>query len=381
MNILLIPDKFKGSLTAEAVIRALKEGLYAIDPSISTHVILASDGGEGFLEAVHRYLQPARMVCTTVDPLGRPIEAPYLLDKTQKTAYIELARASGLELLAPGDRKVMETSTYGTGLQIRHALQNGATRICLGLGGSATNDAGTGIAAALGCKFYNQSGEIALPRGKDLIEITDIHFGDRNKAISFIAVNDVQNPLFGKKGAACTYGKQKGATETQVKQLDAGLRHISDLVREKTGKDLALLPGSGAAGGTAYGLKAFLDTEYISGIEFILGLTDFFELISTRKIDCIITGEGKIDRQTLHGKLIKGITSIAARHHIPVLAICGKLDLDAHEIKELGLSAAIEIRDTGRSDDYNFTHAAALIRRKLPKLVGDFIQDCHTGTK
>ncbi|MCB0374908.1 MAG: glycerate kinase [Sinomicrobium sp.] len=375
MNILLVPDKFKGSLTAAEVIQAVQEGLRETVPSAITFPVLASDGGEGFLDVVSHYINTSRIVCRTVDSLCRTLQAPYLFHETTKTAYIELAKASGLELLAPKERCVTETSTYGTGIQIRHALQNGAKRIYLGLGGSATNDAGTGIAAALGYTFYSVAGPIPVPAGKHLAGIIDL---DRSivKTIgeaAFFAVNDVQNPLFGSNGAAYTYGRQKGADDEQLKQLDTGLRNISALVEKKLHKNAAALPGSGAAGGAAYGLSVFLDSGFKSGAEFILGLTDFFEIIRTRNIDCIITGEGKIDEQTKNGKLIKGVTTVAARYGIPVLAVCGRLDLDKKGIAELGLKAAVEIRDPDRSDAYSFKNAAALIKDSIVTLIKDVV--------
>ncbi len=375
MNILIIPDKFKGSLTAAEVIEAIKEGLHRINPAITTHSILASDGGDGFLEVIRKYLNPLELVCETVDPLGRTIHASYLFDEEQKTAYVELAKASGLELLSKTERRVVETSTFGTGLQLKHAIENGAERIYVGLGGSATNDAGTGIAAALGGVFYTATEQLNIPEGKDLEAITNLDCSalENYKEVPFFAVNDVENPLFGKNGAAFTYGKQKGATAGELQQLDAGLRNISDMVQKKLHKDVAMFPGSGAAGGAAYGLKAFLHADFIGGTEFVLGLTDFFDIISSKKIDVIITGEGKIDQQTQNGKLIKGISTLAARHAIPVVAICGALDLDASGIKMLGLTAALEIKDNTQPDAYSFEHAAALIKDKIGDLIDKFI--------
>lgn len=371
MNILLVPDKFKGSLTAREVIAAIEEGLYRLNPEIKTFGILASDGGDGFLKSIAHYLAPEKIVCDTVDPLGRSITAPYLFDASRKTAYIELAQASGLVLLRETDRDVTETSTYGTGLQIKHALAKGATQVYIGLGGSATNDAGTGIAAALGVLFYTGTGEKIIPKGKDLGIITDLddRAMEAYKNVSFFAVNDVQNPLFGENGAAFVYGKQKGATDTQLHQLDEGLRGISALVKARLRKDIALLPGSGAAGGAAYGLKAFFNAKFIGGTEFILGVTDFFDRIRSQQIDAIITGEGKIDTQTKNGKLIKGITVIAERYEIPVLAVCGMLTLDAEGVKALGLKAAVEIRDRTKPETYSFEHAGELISQKIPYLM------------
>ena len=211
MNVVLVPDKFKGSLTASEVIQAMQKGLRQIDPSIQTFPILASDGGDGFLNVIRHYLNPQEIICETVDPLGRHLHAPYLFDTATKTAYIELAQASGLELLAKPERQVMETSTYGTGLQLKHAIANGATKLYTGLGGSATNDAGIGIATALGYEFYTGTEKIKFPKGKDLMAITDLDCSamEHYEGISFFAVNDVQNPLFGKMGLLSPMGDKK----------------------------------------------------------------------------------------------------------------------------------------------------------------------------
>nr|WP_273567212.1 glycerate kinase [Maribacter sp. Hal144] len=212
MRILLIPDKFKGSLSAQGVIDALKKGIHAAIPTAEFFSVLASDGGDGFLNSIAANVLCENVFIDTVDPLGRKITSTYLLNKNDETAYIELAKASGLELLSLQERNAMVTSTYGTGLEIKDAIQKGATKIYVGLGGSATNDGGIGIANALGYDFQDESGVVLNPIGKNL---SLIHAIKKNNQIfpadvSVFAVNDVDNPLFGKRGAAYTYGAQKG---------------------------------------------------------------------------------------------------------------------------------------------------------------------------
>ncbi len=364
MKVLLIPDKFKGSLDAKEVIRAISKGIYQVHPDAKIFSVLASDGGDGFLNAVSENLDCAEIKMDTVDPLNRVVKADHLYDTTTKTAYIELAKASGLELLHDAERDVMRTSTYGTGLQIRHAIENGATKVYLGLGGSATNDAGTGIAKAMGYCFLNDLGYELEPVGGQLSNIATIEKIDGApdlKAISFYAVNDVDNPLYGKQGAAFVYAEQKGASSIEVRQLDKGLRHLESIVKDQLNKNAAQLPGAGAAGGTAYGLNVFLNAEFISGIDFVLGLAKVNQLLADHHFNYIITGEGKFDRQTLHGKLIKGVIDLGKRYQVPVIAVCGQSDIDSAQSKSIGLEQILEIKDTAKSLQYSMDNAAWLI--------------------
>lgn len=363
MEILLLPDKFKGSLSAKGVITAMTKGIIMADSTAKIHSIIASDGGDGFLNAIAEYIHCEEITIATYDPLGRKHKASYLWNKKEKTAFIELAKASGIELLTPNELDVMSTTTFGTGLLLKDAIEKGATKIYLGLGGSATNDAGIGIASALGFQFFDGKRNLLRPIGKNLTKIKII---ERDTAIDFshvavFAVNDVDNPLFGKNGAALTYAAQKGANHEQAKALDKGLRDLSELIGNKRGNDMAQVAGSGAAGGTAYGLMAFLNAKFISGIDFILDLAKVDDLLSRQKFDYIITGEGKFDNQTLRGKLIKGVTQLGQKHKVPVLALCGQLDIDNASLKTFGLLDVIEIRDRSRSVEYSIDNAAILI--------------------
>ena len=372
MKFLLIPDKFKGSLDADGVIRAISEGILRVHPDATIHSVLASDGGDGFLNAVSEKLDAEEISVATVDPLNRKIQAIYLFDRSTKIAYIELAKASGLELLKDAERDVMRTSTYGTGLQIRHAIDHGATRIYLGLGGSATNDAGTGIAKALGYRFVDASGKELQPIGGNLQKIAaiekpdgDKHWDKLQNGISFFSVNDVDNPLYGERGAAHVYAEQKGADEGEVKLLDQGLRHLNTFITDCMGKNAADLPGAGAAGGTAFGLQVFLNAEFVSGIDFVLELAKVDQLLADQNFDHIITGEGKFDRQTLHGKLIKGVRDLGKRHGVPVIAVCGQLEVDPKVLRNFGLDHVLEIKDASKPVQHSMEHAADLIRQNI----------------
>ncbi len=376
MKFLLIPDKFKGSLDAREVITAISKGIYAVHPDAEIFSVLASDGGDGFLNAVSENLDCNTITADTVDPLNRKIEAVYLLDTTAKTAYIELAKASGLELLKDVERDVMRTSTYGTGLQIRHAIKNGATRIYLGLGGSATNEAGTGIAKALGYRFVDKFGHELEPTGGGLSKIAKIEKRDVTldlTEISFYAVNDVNNPLYGKHGAAYIYAEQKGANTIEVQELDKGLRHLETIVKNQWNKNAAELPGSGAAGGAAYGLNVFLNAELISGIDFVLELAKINQVLVDHHFDYIITGEGRFDKQTLHGKLIRGVIGLGKQYQVPVIVICGQSDIDAIKSKSIGLERILEIKDTTKSIQYSMNHAPRLIEESIAKFFNNRI--------
>ncbi len=382
MKFLLIPDKFKGSLDAHKVIQAIAEGIYRAHPDAEIHSVLASDGGDGFLNAVIEKLDAEEITVATVDPLNRNISAIYLLDRSTGTAYIELAKASGLELLQDEECDAMRTSTYGTGLQIRHAIDSGATKVYLGLGGSATNDAGTGIAKALGYRFLDVSGKELEPIGGNLHRIGAIEKPEGpidGENVRFFAVNDVDNPLYGERGAAYVYAEQKGADAREVQKLDEGLRHLDKLIADKAAsppKDAAHIPGAGAAGGTAYGLRMFLNAEFVSGIDFVLELAKVDQLLAARNFDYLITGEGKFDQQTLHGKLIKGVVHLGKRHHLPVIAVCGQLDVDSQNLQDFGLQDVLEIKDASKSVQYSMENAAMLITQKIYHFL---INQAHTN--
>ncbi len=370
MNVLLIPDKFKSSLTAEGVIKSISNGIRRVHSDTKIFSVLASDGGDGFLDAINKYTPLEKITMDTLDPLGRKISSYYLWDTKKKTAYIELAKASGIELLTNAELDVMQTSTVGTGIQVKDALDRDAKKIVIGLGGSATNDGGTGIADILGYRFLDSKGNELTPSGSNLSRIAKILINDDSlswKNVAFIAVNDVTNSLYGEEGAAYVYAKQKGANSEEIELLDTGLRHLASIVQKTMGIDIATVRGTGAAGGTGYGLKAFFNAEFINGIDFLFQLAEIPELLERENIDYIITGEGKIDLQTLHGKLIKGVMDIAKQYQIPVIAICGKSEVDRKVLKNKGLKDVLEIHDPVKSIQYSMDNASTLIENTIFK--------------
>ncbi|MCA9139789.1 MAG: glycerate kinase [Planctomycetales bacterium] len=367
MNVLVIPDKFKGSLSASEVIHAIQAGLRKHDPEIQIHAITASDGGDGFLDAIRKSNDAVQTIrCETTDPLGRTIMAEYGIDRHRKSAYIEMARASGMELLRQSERNPMLTTTLGTGLLLVDAIDRDLENIYIGLGGSATNDGGIGIAHALGFRFLDSKGGELQPIGGSLEQIDSIDVSGVTmtmKNVKVHAINDVTNPLTGPEGAATVYAPQKGADAEMVVLLERGLDRLQQVVCRDLGVDAAHVPGAGAAGGTGYGLKVFLGAEFLSGIEFVLSLTGIESLLESGNVDWIISGEGKIDDQTGYGKLVCGVANIGKKYGVPVIALCGVNALQHKTVADLGLAKVVSIHDPTRPLEYTIHNAKELLTK------------------
>lgn len=368
MEILLIPDKFKDSLSAVDVINALKDSINKYREESTIHNIIASDGGDGFLDAIYSNNPLLEIVeLESVDALQRAITSKYLFDPEKSIAYIELANTCGLAMLENEDRNPTLTTTVGCGIQVKHAIQNGVTQVYIGLGGSATNDVGIGIAYVLGFRFFDINDNEIEPIGKNLIHINkiiNIEYSHLNN-VDFFVVNDVDNPLFGNSGATMVYGKQKGASSSELELLEEGVRSFDKIVQKDMGLQLADVKGTGAAGGSGYGLKTFLNANFIQGVEFMLNMNDVYSLLENGNIDLIITGEGSIDDQTVNGKLVMGVARIARSFNIPVIAICGKLNISSSNRRKLMVKNIIEIADHTKPLDYNLKNAYRLINEKV----------------
>ncbi len=364
MRIALIPDKFKGSLTAAEVCDAMEAGIRAVYPGAEIRRFAASDGGDGFLEAV-RAVRPMEVVQVPVtDPIGREITASFLHDPKTGEAYIEMARASGMELLSPGERNPMRTDTRGTGELILKAVRLGARHIFVGLGGSGTNDGGCGLASIFGYRFLDSDQQALLPVGGNLERIAHIVPPEDlllPRSVRITAVYDVNNPLWGLQGAAQVYAAQKGASPEDIQRLDAGLQNLEERVREQLGIDAGHLPGAGAAGGTAFGLKCFLGADFTSGTDLVLRLNGFAQYLDGPKTDYVFTGEGRIDTQTLNGKLIQGVLQLASAQKCPVVAVCGKCDAPMDALSRMGFEAVLEVSDPQKSLAYAMEHAHELV--------------------
>ena len=332
MRILIATDKFKDSLTAEEVCEGLRRGILRTLPSAEINILPLADGGEGTLETLRSVWGGEYIECEVYDPLFRKIIASYLWIKKEQTAIIEMARASGLELLKQNERNCLITSTYGTGELIKHALDKGAKEIILTVGGSATNDAGIGMASALGYEFIDKNGMIVEPIGKNLGEIHQINTQKVHPELlqtKFIVATDVSNPFYGTQGAAFVFAPQKGANIQTLEILDLGLQNINQIVKQDFSIDLQNFAGSGAGGGMGGGAIAFLKAEIKSASEWILEVNQIEKKLI--KVDLLITGEGKIDSQTWQGKLISQLVLRAETTQTPVILVCGTL-LDVENI-------------------------------------------------
>ncbi|MCD4794807.1 MAG: glycerate kinase [Bacteroidales bacterium] len=339
-KILLAFDKFKYTLTAEQVTAAVRKGITSVRNDLLIHRIPVADGGEGTADILSHFFKCKKISTEVNNPLFRKISVQYYYSSDNQTAVIDISEASGLFLLKEEERNPLLTSTYGTGEMILDAVKKGAKKIILGLGGSATTDAGTGAAKALGYKFLTKSGEVINPLGKNLVNISNIDDTEvifPFDKIKIIALYDVDNILYGKAGAAFTYSEQKGANQDELKILDVGLKNIAKIIKRKYGKDVSKLIGGGAAGGFGAGAFAFLRAELQSGSDTLLRLADFESKI--KDADLIITGEGKFDIQSFQGKITGKIIEKAQEYNIPVIVICGKNNLSPEETKQKNIKS------------------------------------------
>lgn len=350
MKVILAPDKFKNSLTGLAFCNAVEEGVKYILPNAEIIKLPLADGGDGTIEILEYHLQGKRIKVTVNDPLFRPIDASYLFMESIQTAFIEMAEASGIALLKPEDQNCFYTTSLGTGDLILDAINKGAKTVILGVGGSATNDCGIGMATALGYEFEDENGTKLSPIGKNLSKIRNInmtHVVSSLKDVTFKVACDVINPLFGINGAAYIYGAQKGASENEIDSLDKGLRHLSNLFLADFNLDIQNIKGAGAAGGMGAGTKVFLNAELKSGIDLVKDLIGFDEKIEDA--NWIITGEGKLDSQTLSGKTIQGVINSAKKRGIPVAAFCGSISLSNEESENFGISYMDSVLNRARN--------------------------------
>ena len=343
MKIVVAIDKFKGSATSRQLCDAIEETINQYRPGIEVLKVPLADGGDGTMQAIKELLGDQCRECHVQVPgcleSLPPVHAHYLLDDESSTAYMDLATASGLALVPTSERDVMHASTIGTGVMIVNAIENGARNIVLGLGGSATCDGAMGILSALGCEFRDINGNVIRPCGGNLSLIDHINtqgLSQRVRDVRFTLLTDVDNPLLGEKGASAVFAPQKGASPQQVVELENGLSNLSRFMP----KDVVMMPGAGAAGGVAAGMVAMLDAVITPGVDFVLELSNFDDIIVDAQF--IITGEGRIDEQTAMGKAPAGVLRAASRRNIPVIALCGSLDSRA-DVAAMGFSQVIEV--------------------------------------
>jgi len=367
MKVIVAPDKFKGSLTSQQVCDAVKAGIQSVFPDTEIYSFPMADGGDGFASVLKYYLQTETVSCKTVDPLFRAITAAYEWNRETKTAIIELAAASGLVLLKEDERDPLLTSTYGTGILIQHAINRGASKIILGLGGSATNDAGIGVLQALGFIFTDKKEMVLQPIGQNLHLIHTVVKPAFLPAVEILLAADVMNVLYGATGAACVYAPQKGADAVAVKHLDDGLRHFAGLLCSSINRDIAHDKGTGAAGGVAAGLSAFFKTQIISGAALVASLSGIEKRLPGTGM--IITGEGSLDMQTANGKVVHWIISLAKKYKIPVAVIAGNIDPGLNEMQEGKCVKMISLTSSSISKDTAIKKAADLIKDAAASLL------------
>jgi glycerate kinase len=354
MHILIVPDKFKGSLSAREVAENIACGLHEVLPDAKIDIAPMADGGEGTAEVICDALGGSWLKCKAHDPLGREIEARYAWVEKSQLAVMEMSEAAGMRRLSEKERNLARATTFGVGDMIRDAASGGVQEVIIGLGGSATNDGGFGMARALGFRFFAGEKELIGPVSelqkltgidspREIVEaLAAVKAYPKNRRLTqpplqhavprIIAAADVRNPLLGENGATRVFGPQKGATPDTIEVLERALMKLADVVNEQTGTDLRNLAGAGAAGGLGFGLMSFCGAEIRPGFDIVAGAVGLESKL--KDVDIVITGEGKLDRQTLDGKTPAGVARLARKLGKPTYAIVGRSDGDP-EVREL----------------------------------------------
>jgi len=344
MKIVIAPDSYKESLSASEVAQAIEKGFREIFPDAQYVSVPVADGGEGTVEAMIAATQGTEYTARVTGPLGEPVDACWGISGDGKTAFIEMAAASGLALVPPAQRNPLITTSRGTGELILQALEQGARNIIIGIGGSATNDGGAGMVQALGAKLCDANGSEIGNGGGSLINLNAIDItalDPRLRECTIRVACDVTNPLTGDKGASRIFGPQKGATEALIVELDRNLDHYADMIKKSLDIDVKDVPGAGAAGGMGAALMAFLGAELRSGIEIVTQALNLEEHIH----DCtwVVTGEGRIDSQSINGKVPVGVAQVAKKYHKPVIGIAGSLTNDVGVVHQYGIDAVFSV--------------------------------------
>ena len=369
MKVVIAPDSYKGCLSALEVAKAMERGVLSVFPSAEVRKIPIADGGEGTVAALVTATNGQLRQTEVTDPLGNKIIAHWGVLGDGRTAVIEMAAASGLPLVPKEKRDPRVTTTYGTGELIKAALAEGLAKIIIGIGGSATNDGGTGMARALGVRFLDAAGQEVAAGGGSLAEICQIDatgLDPRLKNTEIVVACDVDNPLCGTRGASAVFGPQKGATPEMVQQLDAGLAKYASCARQATGRDVAEKAGAGAAGGLGAGLMFFTPAQLKPGVEIVLDAVGFSDIV--RDADFVITGEGRTDFQTAFGKAPVGVAKVAKTHGVPVFCISGGLGDGADDVLAQGIDAVMSICDRPLSLEECMSAGAQLIEPAAARL-------------
>ncbi|SFT81198.1 glycerate kinase [Actinopolyspora lacussalsi subsp. righensis] len=371
-HVLVAPDKFKGSLSAAEVAEAVVAGLRGRMPSVAVRASPVADGGDGTVRAALATGRFEHSPVRVTGPTGRRVGAEIAVSDT--TAVVELASASGLALLAPGEFDPLRASSYGTGELIAAALDAGVSEIVLGVGGSACTDGGAGMLTALGARFTDAAGNPLAPGGGGLERITGADLSGldpRLAGVDLVLASDVDNPLCGSSGAAHVYGPQKGASSEQVRRLDGALGRFAEVIGRVTGGSSADRPGAGAAGGVGYGAMTALSARFRSGSDVVLELVDFDRDLAGAAL--VVTGEGALDEQTLHGKVPAAVAARAAKAGVPTVAVAGKCSLSRQRLRDGGFAAVYALAHLQPDPARSIEGAAALLHRVGEHIADDFL--------
>ena len=373
MKIVVASDSFKGSLSSTEVAMAATRGIKAVYPDCEVVSVNVADGGEGTVDAIVEALHGEIVATTVSNPLGRPIQAHYGI--AGATAIIEMAAASGLPLLRPEERNPWLTSTHGTGEMIMDAISRGCRQFLVGIGGSATNDAGTGMLQAMGFRFYDANDKEILHccggTMQDIVRIDDSNVPDSVRQSTFTIACDVDTPFCGSEGAAPIFAPQKGADATMVQQLDAGMVSLAKVIEDKYRINIVPIAGAGAAGGMGGAFRAFLHATLKHGIDMVLDAIDFNAII--QNADLVITGEGKIDFQTAKGKTAAGVLTRAKQQGIPVVAIGGCVEM-CDSVQQMGFAGIYPIQEETMPLEVamNPTFASNNIKKTITRIIAKY---------
>lgn len=365
MKIVIAPDSFKESMTAQEVANAMEKGIHNVLPHAVTVKIPLADGGEGTSDVLSYHLQATERTVHVTGPLGERIAATYGITK-DKTAIIEMAAAAGLHHVPVEDRNPLVTTTYGVGELIRDAFDYGVRKFIIGLGGSATNDGGIGMAQALGVNITDSRGNEVLFGGASLAQIAHIsaeNIDRRVKESTFTIASDVKNVLLGEQGATYVYGPQKGATEEMLRELESGMANYASILSTDAQMSVANIPGTGAAGGLGAAFLAFLQAEIKPGIELVMEISEIEAAI--KSADVVLTGEGKMDEQTLYGKVPIGVAALARKYDVPVLAFTGANQVTTTALYEAGIRAIFSIMDRPMALDHALAQGEHLMEKAV----------------
>ena len=371
MRILVIPDSFKECLSAERVSKSIASGIDFVDSSVDVIQFPFSDGGEGAFPVIQKHVAYKLIECVTQDAMGNPIKASYLTFNDHKTAWIELSKASGLADVPVEKRSIALASTFGTGLMVKDAIRKCCTEIILGFGGSATNDGGAGIFQALGGSLKDKTGNELNKGGSFLSELHLIIAPKNLNHIKWKVACDVDSPLLGINGATAVYGPQKGASPKDIVLLEHSLNNFCRCISQQLGRSIGVLKGGGAAGGSAAGMYGFFNANLVSGFSLLAELVDLENEIE--KADLIFTAEGKIDQQSISGKLTGEVARLGKKYKVPVIGIGGSVEVPFESFIKHGFLDLFSIQTKGMSLEYSKQNASELIKNATSNLFSSFV--------